>query len=139
MKCHVCALLNFIFFLMTLFAFFSSSSSCRSFDYGDTGPKVCRLSHHSTSTLLGQYPMSTRLPIFRIMTEIICSFKKLKDFWIFSKDILKNFLKILLKWYPKYFKQNLRIFDVRACFWSQSPIRLLLIDDWNWRRLAQIA
>ena len=27
-------------------------NSCRSFDYGDTGSKVCRLSHHSTSTLL---------------------------------------------------------------------------------------
>ena len=28
---------------------------------------------------------------------------------------------------------------LRACFWSQSPIRLLLIDDWIWCGLAQIA
>jgi len=25
---------------------------CHSYDYGDTGPQVCRLSHHSTATLL---------------------------------------------------------------------------------------
>ena len=25
---------------------------CHSFDYGDTGSQVCRLSHHSTSTLM---------------------------------------------------------------------------------------
>ncbi len=27
-------------------------SRCRSFDFGDTGSQVCRLSHHSQSTLL---------------------------------------------------------------------------------------
>ena len=42
---------------MTLFTFFfmnvfTSFFSCRTFDYGDTGSEVCRLSHHSTSTLL---------------------------------------------------------------------------------------
>ena len=37
------------FFFMNVF---TSFFSCRTFDYGDTGSEVCRLSHHSTSTLL---------------------------------------------------------------------------------------
>ena len=50
----LCDLLHSLFFLLVQlvrnnFTFFYR---CHSYDYGDTGAQVCRLSHHSTSTLM---------------------------------------------------------------------------------------
>ena len=39
-------------FKMLLGNNFTCVLRCHSFDYGDTGSQVCRLSHHSTSTLM---------------------------------------------------------------------------------------